>query len=648
MKRRMLVVAIVFVTLGAPGLAGTPSRAQETAGGPRLISGSYTTTNPIYPLIGAETGVLLYDLSGLVQGNFDFQPPDETQTLGTLEGDIVSGEYTITLPEAPTGQPLDFDRDATTPPAVRVFAAATFIEFRGDERMNRGEMPLDLSVRLDPLSFNIIGGYVMVWTPGEGEQFPAGFGADGVAFSADDPLMTLPAGWSVVSLEAEPFALLRESAVDVPIVESLGGLNDYSDMTYLAAWETLFRRTVETYPFSVEKALDWDAIYAEITPLVKRAVTDLDFHLIMTRFGNLIPDTHVGYVSLPVMQGYLLGGVGINRLKVTDADEVVVVEVGQRSVASEAGLRAGDELILVDGTPALQALDETPLLWNSASTPHNRRYLQAATMFQGPVGSAVGLTWRSPGGREHSASLTRSADVGAILAAFGGAVFGDPIESYVLPSGLGYIRVGSFSQEVSQVGGRFAGALGDLMDAGVPGIVLDLRDNSGGLVQLAMAIAGHFFDDYERVSDLYYADGRGAFAYRGFIEVLPGEPAYDGPLAVLVNEMTGSAGDLFVYALQHEGRALVVGETPSGGFVGEVSDGQYLLPGGLQMQVPTGRVTDPLTGQALIEGTGVLPDVRVPRTWKSIVSPQDEVLQAAEAALLEAVMSFRPVSSPHP
>lgn len=634
MKRMALVLVIVFVTLGIVGPASAPSRAQETAAGPRLISGSYTTTNPIYPTIGAQTGVLLYDLSGLVQRDFDFQPPDETQVLGTLDGDIASGEFTITLPEIPAGQPLDFDGDATTPPAVQVFAAATFIEFRGDERMNRGEMPLDLSARLERLTFRIIGGHVLVWTPDEGEPFPAGFGADGVAFTADDPLLALPAGWSVVSLETEPFTLLREATVTFPIVESFGSLNDYSDMSYLDAWETLFRRTAETYPFSTEKALDWEAIYAEITPLVKRAANDLDFHLIITRFGNLIPDTHIGYVSLPVMQNFLLGGVGINRLTVTDEGEVVVVEVGRRSAASEAGIRAGDVLVEVDDSPALQALDETPLLLTSASTPHSRRYLQAATMLQGPVGSSVGLTWRTPAGQQRSATLTRKADVNAILAAFGASVFGDPVESYVLPSGLGYIRVSSFSQEVSQAGARFSAALRELTDAGVPGIVLDLRDNSGGLVQLAMDMAGHFTGDYERLSDLYYADGTGDFAYRGFIEVLLSEPAYDGPLAVLVNEMTGSAGDLFVYALQHEGRALIVGETPSGGFTGEVGDGQYLLPGGLQMQIPTGRPTDPITGQALIEGTGVLPDVRVPRTWESVISPQDEVLQAAEAALL--------------
>jgi C-terminal processing protease CtpA/Prc len=509
-----------------------------------------------------------------------------------------------------------------------------FIEFRGDEHMNRGETPLALSARLEPLTFDIIDGYVLVWSDNKGEQFPAGFGPDGAAFTADDPLMTLPGGWSVVSLESEPFTISRETHADLPIVESFGGLNDYSAMSYMDAWETLYQRTAATYPFTAEKKLDWEAIYQQITPAIQQASSDLEFHLAITRLGDLIPDTHIGYVSVPIMQTFLFGGVGVRRLSVTDEGQVVVVEVAPRSAASQAGLQKGDILLTVDGVPALQALDETPLLLTSASTPHGRRYLQAATLLQGPLGSQVTLTWQSSGGAERSATLTRTADMGALLEAFSGGLSGDVVEAQVLPSGLGYLRVRSFAQEVSQADDYFAAALQMLIDAGVPGIILDVRDNSGGLVQLAMDMAGHFVPGYERLFNFYYADGTGDFAYRGFVETLPGEPHYDGPLAVLVNEMTGSAGDLFVYALHRDGRALVVGETPTGGFAGEVGDGQYLLPGGLNLQIPTGRPMDPVSGETLIEGMGIAPDVRVPRTWKSVLSPEDEVLQAAESALL--------------
>ena len=56
--------------------------------------------------------------------------------------------------------------------------------------------------------------------------------------------------------------------------------------------------------------------------------------------------------------------------------------------------------------------------------------------------------------------------------------------------------------------------------------------------------------------------------------------------------MTGSAGDLFTYAMHADNRALIVGHTPTGGFTGEVGDGQYVLPGGLQCRFrPVARWT---------------------------------------------------------
>ena len=113
----------------------------------------------------------------------------------------------------------------------------------------------------------------------------------------------------------------------------------------------------------------------------------------------------------------------------------------------------------------------------------------------------------------------------------------------------------------------------EMIDADVPGIILDVRANTGGMPQLAMAMAGHFFTDYERVIDFYYADGEGNFDYRGFIEILVSEPYFDGPVAVLVDPLTGSAGDVFVYAMQVDDRAIVVGHTPTGGFTGEVMTG---------------------------------------------------------------------------
>jgi C-terminal processing protease CtpA/Prc len=635
--RRLLVGIGLVVLAGAvalPPVAATPPAQAFPGSGVQTLSGSYETTNPIYPMLAARTGVVLYDLAGAVRADFDFQAPESSQVLGTLYGDITSGTYTLTLPQTPHGELLDFDGDPASPAGVQVFATTTYIDFRGDSYVNRGESPLNYSIVLEPMTFYVIGGSAIVWAARDGEMFPAGMGPDGAAFTADDPLMALSAGWSVVSLDTDPFSVQRESDVAVTIVESIGGLADYSSLSYLDAWNALYQRARDTYPFTDLKQLDWDALYNQITPAVKAASNDLEFHLAIASFGGLIPDTHVGYVSLQIVQQLLFGGVGARQLVVSDDGQVVIARVSPGLPLAQAGVQPGDILVEVDGVPALQALDETPLLLTSASTEQGRRFLQAATMLQGPIGTPVTLTWQTAAGETHTQTFTRVADITPILEAFGANMTGDVVTAQMLPSGVGYIRVRGFAEDVSAVDAIFSEDLEQLVAEGAQGIILDVRDNTGGLVQLAMSMAGHFFPDYERLFDFYYADGSGGFAYRGFIEILPSEPLYDGPVAVLVNEMTGSAGDLFAYAMTVNDRAQIVGYTPTGGFVGEVGDGQYRLPGGLEMQIPTGRPVDPVSGQTFVEGVGVPPDIRVPRTREAIVSPGDPVLKAAEDALL--------------
>lgn len=630
--RRAVIALLMLVGSGAAVLPIHATELQQ----PRVITGAYHTTNPLYPLLGAETGIMLYDVTGLVRDDYNYTPPVESQVLGTIDGDIVSGEYRIELPETPQGVSLDFDGDSSSPPAVQVFATATYINFLGDFYINRGETALDMSALVDPLSYDIVGGHLVVWTPREGEAFPGGAGPDHAPFTPDDPLLSLPAGWSVVALDGASYSLIRDETVDIPIIESFGGLHDYAELSYLDAWNALFTRVQESYPFTAEKELDWAALYDFITPLVEAAQNDLEFHIVIAQFGSLIPDTHIGYGSLQVMQAYLLGGIGVGLPAVTDGGEVVVTTVAPDSPAAEAGIQVGDVLVSVNGEPVLKALDETPLLLSSASTGHVRRYLQTATLLQGPVGSQVVLTWRKPDGAQQTANLTRVVDITSLLRAFGlgGDGAEDVITARMMESGLGYISVRGFAEEVSRADEWFARELQGLIDAGARGIIIDVRNNSGGLVQLAMSMAGRFFPDYKRLLDFYYADGQGGFAYRGFVEILASAPYYDGPVAVLVDVMTGSAGDLFAYAMQTDHRALIVGHTPTGGFTGEVGDGQYNLPGGLQIQVPTGRPVDPVTGATLIEGRGILPDIRVPLTREALLSSEDEVLLAAESALL--------------
>src|SRR5690606_14473720 len=102
LPRRALIIGALIVLLAGLALpAGVEAGDPLAAKGPRVLTGSYETTNPIYPLIGAETGVVLYDLTPMINEEYVFMSPPEAQVLGRINGDIVSGDYVIELPVTP-------------------------------------------------------------------------------------------------------------------------------------------------------------------------------------------------------------------------------------------------------------------------------------------------------------------------------------------------------------------------------------------------------------------------------------------------------------------------------------------------------------------------------------------------------------------
>ncbi len=79
-------------------------------------------------------------------------------------------------------------------------------------------------------------------------------------------------------------------------------------------------------------------------------------------------------------------------------------------------------------------------------------------------------------------------------------------------------------------------------------------------------------------------------------------------------------------------RAIAVGEYPTAGAYGEVGRGQYDLPEGYSLQIPTGRPETP-DGKLVIEGAGIAPDIKVPLTLDDALGKEDAVLNAAEKAI---------------
>jgi len=128
---------------------------------------------------------------------------------------------------------------------------------------------------------------------------------------------------------------------------------------------------------------------------------------------------------------------------------------------------------------------------------------------------------------------------------------------------IGFIRINNFAE---QTGADFRAAVEDLLDQGMEALVIDLRNNSGGLFQAAIDVANCFVADNDVIVRIYDRDA--AMSKKEddgiAIDADPSVPKYDIPLVVLINENSASASEILVGALKDHGLAKVVGEKSFG------------------------------------------------------------------------------------
>ena len=168
--------------------------------------------------------------------------------------------------------------------------------------------------------------------------------------------------------------------------------------------------------------------------------------------------------------------------------------------------------------------------------------------------------------------------------------------------------------------------LDEVLELGVAGVVLDLRNNPGGLVTSVVDVASQFLSDG---LVLFQIDADGE---RKEWKVTGGGKAREIPLVVLVNEGSASASEVLAGALQDKGRALIIGTQTFGkGVVNipiEFSDGSGLFITTARWFTPKGRT---------IGDVGITPDIEVPRTVDQIAEGQDPQLEAALDVLEERI-----------
>ena len=264
------------------------------------------------------------------------------------------------------------------------------------------------------------------------------------------------------------------------------------------------------------------------------------------------------------------GGIGV-QIELLE-DKVVVVAPIAGTPGDRAGILRGDRIVKVDG----RAL-EAPLLRN------------AIDRLRGAPGTNVGLALeRSSLAHPVELELVRELiKVDTIRAV-----------SMVAPD-IGYIQITQFTERTAA---EFKESLARLEGSGLRSLVIDLRNNPGGLLSAAVEVLSPFFRDGELA---VYTQGRDAGSRRDLKAKGSGrERRY--PIAVLVNSGSASAAEIVTGALHDTHRAVVIGERTFG--KGSV---QTLLPlaDGEALRLTTAKYYTP--GGQVIHGHGIAPDVEL-------------------------------------
>ncbi len=614
----MLKRFCALVTLVVLAALLVPARVWGQQNGPSALSGTFHVPSQFYTSVPLLVG--LNDASGLFGEDPDYIAPKDQQMLGKYTGNAADGQYTLDLPAKPVGRPFDVTgaKKPNNPLMIFDVRLLSDVASKGYMVPNEDDIASSLKITVD---YNIVGGNLLVWAADDKQQFPSDYGADQKVFTSDDPRATLPAGWTLVNMDTRPFTVSREPSATVDLNTTGGGdIVDYSALACPQLIPALLDRMQRTYPFTKLHQVDWDALRAKLVPASKTAQNEADCDRLIREIGSAVHDGHMNY-SLPALRDEYAGSMGIVLAKTSD-NQVVVTLVRKGGPADQAGIKVGAIIVQVDGKPILDAAANTVLQFANQSTPEGLIAEQLLLVTRGALGSTATVTFQNPGEQPKTATLTRDTPKPV-----GGSAAGGPdVNDNKLPSGIGYLRLPSFDD--IKLFHDFDHVVDQWVDQKVPGVIIDIRGNPGGLSQIGDAMASRFFDKSFVIGREIGKDGR--VDYLDMVD--PRQPIFKGCVALLVDLNSYSTSDLFAYTFKSTRRAVIVGNTGTSGAAGTVSGGEYKLPNDGFIQLPTGGFYDD-KGSIVIEGVGVQPDVKVSVTVASLLSPEDEVIDAADTAV---------------
>ena len=288
-------------------------------------------------------------------------------------------------------------------------------------------------------------------------------------------------------------------------------------------------------------------------------------------------DPHSAYISEKDLSDFRtkttgeFGGIGI-EIEPTKSKEIKIISPIDDTPAYKAGIKAGDIITHIDGTP-VQSIS----------------FSKAISMMRGKKGSKVILTIYRKGEKPLKIDIIRD------------IIKTKSVRHYTTDN-MGYIRISAFQRNSSDDMLKAITAIEEKLGDKFAGLVLDLRNNPGGLLTQAIAVSDAFLEQGEIVSTRGRIEKNDSRVFASDGDVLAGKP-----IVVLINGGSASASEIVSGALQDHKRAIILGTQSFG--KGSVQTIMNLGKGKGAIKLTTSRYYTP-SGTS-IQGTGITPDIEV-------------------------------------
>ena len=398
----------------------------------------------------------------------------------------------------------------------------------------------------------------------------------------------------------------------------------------LATFDTAWHRVHVTHFDTTFNGVDWRLVREELRPRaassrcteeLRAVIADMLGRLGQSHFAIIPRESAGGLERARRADDERPGSLGLELRLVEDS--LVVWRVAPDGAAAAAGVRPGWILLAADTSELAPYVRRVP-----AEIPARQRVLHGIAavsgVLQGGVGETARLRLIDGSGAVVEADVRRRPVAGTPVTFGNLPTFYTVLERAEADGGrVGVVRFNAWMPTIMP-------GLDSAIERhrGSDGIVLDLRGNPGGVAGLMMGASGHFLEQRTSLGTMKNRAGELRFNANPRLVSPSGTRVrpFAGPVAILVDELTGSTSEAFAAGMQAIGRAHIVGRPTAGAVLPAVME---RLPNG---DVLYHAVADFIAPDGTrLEGRGVRPDEDVPLTRAALLAGRDPQMEAALA-----------------